>query len=249
MSRLFRKRILALARTSRRFGTQTASPTHVCSRTMFEPCCTRATNNPIENDSVTRPSTLIQPKSCLSTQSLPSHPGQHFAVLAVCVVAEVRRGVKHIGRPASDYLFADEMEVEGRQHFLKEGPVLLILTEPSSSLARRFVLQLVEILIAFPPFHGRRKLPVMFHELLEAGTVDKNHAGDVDIFRFYLSQRVQSPILITLHIDVMVTRLPTALGGRDRLAHDLPGVQGACMILRIVRPATLSEKHAWSREH
>jgi hypothetical protein len=89
----------------------------------------------------------------------------------------------------------------------------------------------------------------MFHELLEAGTVDKNHAGDVDIFRFYLSQRVQSPILITLHVDVMVTRLPTALGGRDRLAHDLTGVQGACMILMIVRPPTLSEEYTWSREH
>jgi hypothetical protein len=72
MSRLFRKRILAPARTSRRFGTQTASPTEICSRTTCEPRCTRATNSPIENGCVTCPSTLIQPKSDLSIQSLPS---------------------------------------------------------------------------------------------------------------------------------------------------------------------------------
>ena len=72
MSRVFRKRILALARTSRRFGTQTPSPTQLCSRMMCDPRCTRATNSPIENDCVTWPSTLIHPKFCLSTQSLPS---------------------------------------------------------------------------------------------------------------------------------------------------------------------------------
>jgi hypothetical protein len=60
--------------------------------------------------------------------------------------------------------------------------------------------------------------------MLEASTVDKNHAGDVDIFRFYLPQRVQSPILITLQVEVMVARLPTTLGGRDRLAHDLTSI-------------------------
>lgn len=72
MSRLFKKKTLAPARTSRRFGTQTLSPTHVCSRMMCEPRCTRATNNPIENAWGTWPSTLTQPKSSLSTQSLPS---------------------------------------------------------------------------------------------------------------------------------------------------------------------------------
>lgn len=57
MSRLFRKKILALARTSRRFGTQTLSQTHVCSRMICQPRCTRATNIPIENDCVSWPST------------------------------------------------------------------------------------------------------------------------------------------------------------------------------------------------
>ena len=81
----------------------------------------------------------------------------------------------------------------------------------------------------------------MFHELLEASAFDKNHSGDVDILRFHLSQRVQAPILITLHVDVMVTRLPTALGRRDRLAHDLTSVQDACLSLMFVRSAILSE--------
>ncbi len=82
----------------------------------------------------------------------------------------------------------------------------------------------------------------MFHELLKANAVDKNHSGDVDIFRFYLPESVQAPILNTLRVRIMITRLPTAPSGRKRLAHDLAGVQEVCMILRFLRPATLSEE-------
>jgi len=89
----------------------------------------------------------------------------------------------------------------------------------------------------------------VFHGLFEVSAVDKNYSGDFDIFRFHLPERVQAPIVIALHVVVMVTRLPTALGGRDRQAHDLTGVQDACMILRCVQPATLSEERGGGREH
>ena len=128
----------------------------------------------------------------------------------------MRRGLKHVSRPALDYLFADELEVEGLEHIAEERPVFLLLAEPGSSLVRCFVLQLVEILLAFPLFLGRWRMPIVFHELLEASAVDKNHFGDVGIFRFHLPQRVQAPILIALHVRVMVPRLPTSLSGRDR---------------------------------
>src|SRR5258707_10404186 len=157
MSKLFRNRMRAAARISIRFGTQTASPIHVCSKMMCEPRSTRAKTNPIENDCVTWPSTFIQPKSCLSTQSLPSTL-ENIAVLAVRVIARVRRGLKHVGRPASYDLFADEMEIEGLEQVLKERPVFLDLAEPDSLLLRRFMLQFLEILVAFLLFGGRWKL-------------------------------------------------------------------------------------------
>jgi hypothetical protein len=62
-------------------------------------------------------------------------------------------------RLAVDYLFADEMEVESIEQVAEERPVFLILAEPQSLLGRRFVLQPVEILIAFPLFPCRWKLP------------------------------------------------------------------------------------------
>lgn len=104
------------------------------------------------------------------------------------------------------------------------------------------MIQLFEILVALRLFLDRWKLPVVFHDLPEASAVNKHHSGHVDIFRSNLPERVQAAILITLHVGVMVTRLSTALGSRDRQAHDLTGVQDACMIPRTVRAATLSEE-------
>jgi hypothetical protein len=64
-------KIFASASTSMCPGGQSPSSMRVCSIVMWEPRSTRARNNPIENGWVTYPSTLIYPKSCLSTQSLP----------------------------------------------------------------------------------------------------------------------------------------------------------------------------------
>jgi len=89
----------------------------------------------------------------------------------------------------------------------------------------------------------------VFHELLEARAVDKNHSGDIDILRLHFPKRVQASILITFYVDVMVTRLPTALGGRDRQSHYLTGVLDARRILRFVRPATLRKEYSRSRDH
>jgi hypothetical protein len=154
----------------------------------------------------------------------------------------MRHGLKNVGRPAVDYLFADELEVEGLEQVAQERPVFLILPEPRRLLGRRFVLQLFEILVALPLFRGRRKMSVVLYELLKASPVDERHSGDVDIFRFHLPQRVQAPILITLHVDVMVARLPTALGGGDRQAHDLAGAQDASLILMFGRSVSFSEE-------
>jgi hypothetical protein len=84
--------------------------------------------------------------------------------------------------------------------------------EAHSPLLRRFVLQLLEILVALSLFLRGRKLAVVFHELLKANAVDERHSGDVDIFRLHLSRRVQTAILIPFDIDVILTRPPTVLG-------------------------------------
>src|SRR6266566_455328 len=245
MLRLFRRRILALNRIWRRFGTQTLSPTQVCSRMMCEPRCMCATNNPIENDCVTSPVYLDPTVVLFVDPKLAFHLGEHLAELAVRMIARMRRSQKHVGRPALDELFADELEVEGLEYFLEERPVLLVLAEPGSSLLRRFALQFFELLSAFPLLLGRWGLPVVFDELFETHAVDENHSGDVDIFGFHLATGVQAPILITLDISVVIVAgLPTALGGRDRERHDLAGVQHALLILRLARrsPATLSKE-------
>src|SRR5713226_7766187 len=90
---------------------------------------------------------LVDPK-------LAFHLGEHLAVLPVRMIARMRCGLKHVGRPAADCLFADEMEVEGLEYVVEERPVFLILAEPCSLLGRRFVLKLVEILVAFLLFLG-----------------------------------------------------------------------------------------------
>ena len=89
----------------------------------------------------------------------------------------------------------------------------------------------------------------MFHQLLKADAVDKIHFGDIDILRLHLPRRVQPPILITLHVDVCVTRLPAEFGRHERLTHDLAGVQGDWRILGFVRSLILSEERGGSREH
>jgi hypothetical protein len=68
---------------------------------------------------------------------------------------------------------------------------------------------------------------------------------------YWLMATAGSVILITLHADVMVTRLPSALRGRDRKTHDLAGVQDAYQTLRFVQrtPPTLSKERGWSRDH
>jgi hypothetical protein len=39
----------------------------------------------------------------------------------------VRCRVEHIGRPTTDYLFADQMEVKRLEHVSQESPVFLVL--------------------------------------------------------------------------------------------------------------------------
>jgi len=89
----------------------------------------------------------------------------------------------------------------------------------------------------------------VFHELLEAGAIDENHAGDVDVLRFYLAERVEAAILVTFDKGVMVTRLPTALGGGNGLGHDLTGIQDGWLILRFIRAAALGEECSRSNQH
>src|SRR5690242_16801468 len=175
---------------------------------------------------------LVDPK-------LAFHLGEHLAVLALRAITRMWRGLKYVGRSAPDDLFVDEVEVEGLEQVAEERPVFLVLAEPCGPLVRRFMLQFFEILLVLPLFLDGWKLSVVFHELFEVSAVDKNYSGDVDILRFHVPERVQAPILITLHVCVMVTRLPTALGGRDRQLHNLTGVPDACMILRFFRPVTL----------
>lgn len=50
---------------------------------------------------------LVDPK-------LAFHVGEHFPVLAVYMIAKMRSGLKYVDRPAFDYLFADQLEVEQR---------------------------------------------------------------------------------------------------------------------------------------
>ena len=94
----------------------------------------------------------------------------------------MRRGLQHIARPAADYLFADKLEVESIEQLAEERPVFLILAQPRSLLCRRFVLQPVEILVAFLLFLSLWKLLIVLHELLEMRAVDKNRFCDVDRF-------------------------------------------------------------------
>jgi uncharacterized protein YacL len=79
--------------------------------------------------------------------------------------------------------------VKRLEHVSQESPVFLVLAQPSGLLVGRFVSQLVEILITFPLVLSRSKLPIVFHELLEASAIDENHSTDVDIFRFHLPKR------------------------------------------------------------
>lgn len=108
------------------------------------------------------------------------------------------------------------------------------------------MLQLLEIVVTFPSFLGRRKLPIVFHKLLKTSPVDKHHSRDVDIFRFHLPERVQPAILVALSISVMVTHRLTAFGGHDGGAEDLRGIRDACISLRCFRPARLGEERGRS---
>src|ERR1700683_1573116 len=154
----------------------------------------------------------------------------------------MRRSPKHVSRPAVDYLFADKIEVEGLEHLREERPVFLVLAELRALLGRCFMLQPLEILVAFPLFRGRWRLSIMFHEPFEASAVNESHFGDVGIFRFELPQRVQATILVALGVGIVVARLPTALGRRHRSARDLTGVREARMILEFYRYDILSEE-------
>jgi hypothetical protein len=71
---------------------------------------------------------------------------------------------------------------------------------------RRLVLKFLEILIELFPFFFRWKLSVTFPKLPEACAVNQNHSRNVDFFRLQLPLRVQTPILITLHAGVTITR-------------------------------------------
>jgi len=91
-------------------------------------------------------------------------------------------------------------------------------------------------------------LPVAFDEPLEVRAMDDNDFVDFHSFRFHVPERVQALILIALHVNVMIARLPTALGGRDRQRHDLSRVQAAAVILLLVRRVILREDCRGSRE-
>src|SRR5258708_39807492 len=116
------------------------------------------------------------------------------------VMPRVTRSVEHVGRPAPFYLFADETKVKRLDHVPKKSPVFLVLAQSRCPLFRRFVLQLVEIVVTPLLFLCRWKMPVVFKELLEACSVDNHHSGDDDTFRLHLRERVQSAIFIALHI-------------------------------------------------
>src|SRR5580704_12010632 len=161
----------------------------------------------------------------------------------------MRRGLKHVGWPARYGFFAYEAKVEGLAQVPEKRHVFLVLAEPRSLLLRRFVLQFLEILVAFFLFLDRWKLTVMFYELLKANAIDENHSRDVNSFRFHLSLRVQAAVLITFHIEVFITRPPAVLGRHQRLTHDLPGVHVARGILLLLRSTGLSQECGGSREH
>src|SRR6202040_2052034 len=162
---------------------------------------------------------LVHPK-------LAFYPGEHLGVLAVSAVSRMRRSVEHIGRPAAYHLFADETEVKRLEHVAKKGPVFLVLAESRGLLVRRFVFQLVEIVVTLLLFFGGWKLPIVLQELLEASAIDDDYPRHVDTFRFHLPERVQPAILITLHICVMVAHRPATFGGQDGREHDLTGKIG-----------------------
>ena len=128
------------------------------------------------------------------------------------------RRLNHIGRPAVDCFFADELEVEGHGHFPdNRRGLLLLLAQSLGPLIWSFALQLVEILFLFPFLFGRgRPPPVAFYELLKRNAIDQNRSRYIHMLRHHAPIRVPVLIFVTLDIGVLKPRLPMTLGRRDR---------------------------------
>jgi hypothetical protein len=61
----------------------------------------------------------------------------------------------------------------------------------------------------------------VFQDLPESRAIGKDHSSDIHIIRSDLALSIQAPILVTLGVNVLASRLPTALGRCNRCTHDL----------------------------
>jgi len=114
MMRLFMKKILAAARISVCCGIQIPLPTRVCSIVMCEPGSTRAGNNPMGERLSHLAIGLDPPKVLFVDPKLAFDLGEHPAVLATRMIAGVWCRLKHVGRPAIDYLLSISSKLKAR---------------------------------------------------------------------------------------------------------------------------------------
>src|SRR5690348_14893584 len=107
------------------------------------------------------------------------------------------------------------MEVKSIDYFPEKRAAFFLPSESDGLLLGCFVLQVLEILSAPALFLGRWRMPVVFYELVKGSAMDDDRSRDVHILRFHVPQPVQASVLITLHVRIVVPRIPISLRGCD----------------------------------